>query len=293
MARIIYVNGRYQPYAKASIHVEDRGFQFSDGVYEVCFIHNGKIVDLTGHLERLDRSLFELRMAPPMKRPALVHVLNETVRRNHIRNGSAYLQVTRGAARRAFTFPSKDIGSSLICMARPHDERKNNALAAKGICVQTVPDIRWARRDIKSISLLPQMLASQTALDQGCAEALMVDDKGFITEGSHSNAWMVDKDNRLLTRRADNSILRGRTRQAVVATIKKLGLKFEERAFSVDEALAASEVFVTSTTALLMPVIEVDGRQIGAGVPGDTSIKLRRQICESYGMQKNEWPASP
>ncbi len=284
MARIIYVNGRYSPYSQAIIHVEDRGFQFADGVYEVCFIHNHAIVDLDGHLDRLDRSLGELRMAPPMSRAALIHVMNETLRRNKICNGYTYLQVTRGAAPRAFSFPADGIGSSLICMARPHDEKKNNALAKKGISAMTVPDIRWARRDIKSISLLPQMLASQTALDQGCAEALLVEDDGFITEGSHSNAWMVDHDNRLLTRRADNSILRGRTREAVAATIDELGLKLEERAFSVDEAMAAKEVFVTSTTALLMPVVQIDGKQIGNGVPGDISNKLRQLICDAYGM---------
>ena len=284
MARIIYVNGRYSSYSQASIHVEDRGFQFADGVYEVCFIHDRKIVDLDGHLERLERSLGELRMAPPMSRSALIHVMNETLRRNKICNGYTYLQVTRGSAPRAFSFPADGIDSSLICMARTHDEKKNNARAKKGICALTVPDIRWARRDIKSISLLPQMLASQTALDQGCAEALLVEEDGFITEGSHSNAWMVDHDNRLLTRRADNSILRGRTREAVAATIDELGLKFEERAFSVDEVLAAKEVFVTSTTALLMPVVQIDGKQIGNGVPGDISHKLRQLICDAYGM---------
>ena len=284
MARIIYVNGRYCSYTDAVVHVEDRGFQFADGVYEVCFIHNTRIVDLKGHLDRLDRSLSELRMATPMSRPALTHVMNETVRRNKVRNGFIYMQVTRGVARRAFSFPRHDIRSSLTCLSRPHDEAKNNAAARKGICAITVPDIRWSRRDIKSISLLPQMLASQEALDQGCAEALLVEDDGFITEGSHANAWIVDQNKCLITRRADNSILRGRTRSAVASMIEKQGLKFEERAFTVKEALAAKEVFVTSTTALLMPVVQIDGKKIGNGVPGETSIKLRRLICEAYDM---------
>lgn len=289
MARIIYVNGRYLPHSNAIIHVEDRGFQFADGVYEVCRIQSGIIMDVVGHLDRLDRSLRELRMDPPMSRAALIHVIKETVRRNKVCNGYMYLQITRGAAPRAFSFPGKDVRSSLICMARSHDESKNDALAAKGICVITTPDIRWARRDIKSISLLPQMLASQAASDQGCAEALLVDDDGFITEGSHSNAWIIDNQNKLVTRRADNSILRGITRESVTSLIEDQDLQFEERAFTLTEALAAREVFVTSTTALVMPVVKIDGKQIGKGVPGEMSIKLRHLVCEAHNVQSREF----
>ena len=212
MFRFAYVNGRYVPYASAQVHVEDRGYQFSDGVYEVCEVRDGGLMDERRHLDRLDRSLSELRIALPIARSALGVVLRETVRRNRVRDGLIYLQVTRGVARRDHGFPPPGTRPSLVVTARPLDRVKQSALAETGIAVLTVPDDRWSRVDIKSVSLLPNVLARQAARDAGAREAWLVDADGFVSEGASTNAWIVTQAGRVVTRPAEFGILRGITR---------------------------------------------------------------------------------
>src|SRR6516164_6571373 len=220
MSRIAYVNGRYQPHRDACVHVEDRGFQFADGVYEVCEVKDGRVVDERRHMARLMRSLGELRIGLPMTLPALGIVLHETVRRNRVRNGIVYLQITRGEARRDFAFPAPDTLPSVVVTARSHDPAKAEATAVGGIGVITVPDRRWARPDIKSVSLLPNVLAKQAARDAGAREAWLVDAKGYVTEGASSNAWIVTADSAVVTRpTADNSILNGISRTVLLDVI--------------------------------------------------------------------------
>lgn len=275
MPRIAYVNGRYVDHADATVHVEDRGYQFADGVYEVCEVWQGALVDERRHLDRLDRSLNELHIARPMSRAALGHVLRETVRRNRIRYGLVYLQVTRGVAPRDHMFPSSDVPPALVVTAKHIDPRKSAALAEKGIDVITVPDNRWERVDIKTISLLPNVLARQAAAEQGAGEAWFVDAEGFITEGSSTNAWIVDAEGQLITRSAEAGILRGITRSVVFDVAEAEGLKLVERSFTVDEAKRAREAFVTSATKLVMPVVRIAGQPIGNGHPGSVAARLR------------------
>ena len=276
MSRIAYVNGRYLPLAQAKVHVEDRGYQFGDGVYEVCEVRGGRLVDERRHMARLDRSLRELRMARPMSAKALSVVLHETVRRNRVQDGIVYLQITRGAARRDFAFPPDDTPTSMVVSARSHDRARLEQLAAEGIAVVTLPDIRWGRVDIKSVALLPNVLAKQTAREQGAREAWLVDEAGHVTEGASSNAWIVSRDGKLITRSLGNGILAGITRSVVIDVVKAQGLAFEERAFSVEEAYAAREAFVTSASQIVLPVVSIDGRPIGNGAPGLIASALRR-----------------
>ncbi len=275
MSRIAYVNGRYVPHSLASVHVEDRGYQFGDGVYEVCEIHQGRLVDETRHIDRLERSLRELRIRMPMGRQALGHVLREVVRQNRVRDGLVYLQVTRGVARRDHPFPSEDVPPALVVTAKSIDPAKGVKMADKGISIVTVPDNRWERVDIKTIGLLPNVLARQAAQDQGAQEAWFVDADGNVTEGSSTNAWIV-KDKTLVTRHADRGILRGITRTVVLDVLKAEGLTLEERPFTVEEAKAADEAFVTSATKLVMPVVQVDGKPLGDGKPGPVVRRLRQ-----------------
>jgi D-alanine transaminase len=276
MSRIAYVNGRYLPHAHATVHIEDRGFQFSDGVYEVCEVRGGRLVDEARHMARLDRSLKELRIAHPMPASALAVVMRETVRRNRVRDGIVYLQVTRGAMKRDFPFPPAGTRPTVVVTARGHDLARIEQQAADGIAVITMPDIRWQRVDIKSVALLPNVLAKQTAREQGGREAWLVDAKGFVTEGASSNAWIVSRDNKLITRPLGSGILPGITRSVVLDLIAAQGLKFEERAFTVEEAYAAREAFVTSASQIVMPVTSIDGRPVGNGAPGLVAAALRR-----------------
>jgi D-alanine transaminase len=278
MSRIAYVNGRYLPREQAAIAVEDRGFQFADGVYEVCEVRGGRLVDERRHMARLDRSLSELRIARPMTPAALAVVLRETVRRNRVRDGIVYVQVTRGAARRDFPFPASSTRPTLIVTARSADRAQLEQVAAEGIAVVTVPDIRWGRVDIKSVSLLPNVLAKQAARDQGAREAWLVDPQGRVTEGASSNAWIVSRDGVLITRPLGRDILPGITRAVVVDVIKAQGLTFEERAFTVEEAYAAREAFVTSASQIVQPVVRIDGRPVGNGAPGLVASALRRDF---------------
>jgi D-alanine transaminase len=278
MSRVAYVNGRYLPHRKAMVHVEDRGYQFADGVYEVCEVRDQRIIDERRHMERLQRSLKEVRIHFPMPLRALSVVLHETVRRNHVRNGIVYLQITRGVARRDFTFPSSATTPSIVVTARNLDRPGGEKTAHNGIVVATMPDQRWARVDIKSVSLLPNVLAKQAAKEQGAREAWLVDERGFVTEGGSSNAWIVTDTGKVVTRPADHDILRGISRTVLLDVIAAEGLEFEERPFTVEEAYAAREAFVTSASQIVMPVIRIDGRKIGAGKPGPVALALRRSF---------------
>ena len=275
MSRVAYVNGQYQPHSQATVHVEDRGFQFADGVYEVWSVFDGRLADFDGHMTRLHRSLNELRIPIPMTREALSRVLNETVRRNRVNEGLVYIQVTRGTARRDHPFPSEDTAPSVIVTARSLPLSKGNAAAKKGVAVITQPDIRWGRCDIKTVGLLPNVLAKQAAKERGAAEAWMVDEMGLVTEGSSTNAWIVDEDGKLRTRDTQANILQGITRAAVMALIADEGLELEERAFSVDEAKRAREAFYTSASGFVMPATSIDGVKIGNGKPGPIATRLR------------------
>ena len=275
MSRIAYVNGQYVPHAEASVHIEDRGYQFSDGVYEVCEVYDGHLVDETRHMKRLSRSLGELRIREPMSSKALGHVLRETVRRNRVRNGLVYIQVTRGVARRDHPFPGDHVAPAVVVTARPIDRRKSEAAAAKGIKVITVPENRWPRVDIKAVALLPNVLARQEAEDAGASEAWFVDPDGYVTEGSATNAWIVDQEGRLITRPAESGILRGITRSVVIDLCERDGIELVERPFTVEEAYRAREAFVTSATKLVMPVVKIDDAVIGNGEPGSIATNLR------------------
>jgi D-alanine transaminase len=278
MSRIAYVNGRYVPHRAAMVHVEDRGYQFADGVYEVCEVRGGRLIDERRHMQRLTRSLGELRMPLPMPLNALGVVLRETVRRNRVRDGLVYLQVTRGVAPRDFIFPSAATRPSMAVIVRSIDRARLEAVANEGIAVVTVPDNRWDRVDIKSVSLLPNVLAKQAARDAGAKEAWFVDENGMVTEGGSSNAWIVTREGKLVTRPADHGILRGITRTVVLDAVAAQDLAFEERGFSVEEAYAAREAFITSASQIVMPVVSIDGRPIGNGAPGLVATALRRDF---------------
>jgi D-alanine transaminase len=275
MSRIAYVNGRYLPRTQASVSIEDRGFQFADGVYEVCEVRAGRIVDERGHMARLDRSLTELRIARPMTPAALAVVMRETINRNRVRDGIVYVEITRGVARRDFPFPP-GIRPSLIVTARSNDLARIEQVAAEGVAVVTVADIRWGRVDIKSVALLPNVLAKQTAREQGAREAWLVDKAGRITEGASSNAWIVARDGKVVTHPLGQDILPGITRSVVLDVIKAQGLAFEERTFTLEEAYTAREAFITSASQIVIPVVSIDGRPVGNGAPGLIAAALRR-----------------
>jgi D-alanine transaminase len=278
MSRVAYVNGRYVGQRAAAVNVEDRGYQFSDGVYEVCEVRNGSIIDQRRHLARLKRSLAELGIAMPMSEAALAIVMRECMRRNRVRDGIIYLQITRGVARRDHAFPPAGTQPSVVVTARNLDLNANERTAAEGIAVVTVPDNRWERVDIKSISLLPNVLAKQMAREQGAKEAWFVDRDGHVTEGSSSNAWIVTKGGKVVTRPADNGILRGITRSVLIDVIKAQGLEFEERPFTVEEAYGAREAFLTSASQIVMPVVRIDGRPVANGAPGSVASALRAEF---------------
>lgn len=275
MSRIAYVNGRYVPHREGAVHIEDRGYQFADGVYEVCEIADGCIIDLTRHLGRLERSLRELEIRYPMDPTALRLVIREVVRRNGVQNGLVYLQVTRGVAPRDHVFPSPETEPAVVITAKSVNRRAGRERAEKGVSVITLPENRWDRVDIKTVGLLPNAIARQRAKEEGAYEAWFVDADGNITEGGATNVWIITKDGVLVTRPAEHGILRGITRTDVFDIAEKLDLKIEERKFSVDEAKDALEAFVTSASSIVMPVISIDGDPVANGYPGSTSLKLR------------------
>jgi D-alanine transaminase len=280
LSRVAFVNGRYLPIALAAVHVEDRGYQFADGVYEVCEVREGRIVDERRHMQRLSRSLGELQIPPPMTAGALGFVLHETVRLNRVRDGLLYLQVTRGVARREHAFPTQGTRPSLVVTARSRDRAKAEMQAEAGIAVITLDDNRWERVDIKTIALVPNVLARQAAREAGAGEAWFVDEEGFVTEGAASNAWIVNREGVLVTRPAERGILRGITRTVVFEVAAASGLKVEERPFRVSEALQAREAFVTAATQIVMPVVKIDGTPIADGKPGAVSRVLRARFHE-------------
>lgn len=275
MSRIAYVNGRYVPHGQAVVHIEDRGYQLADGVYEVWALFGGRLVDADGHFERLGRSLTELRIRPPMTRRALEIVLAETVRRNRVREGLVYLQVTRGTARRDHAFPNPAPPPSVVVTAKAVDWAAADARAAVGAGVVTTPENRWGRCDIKTIGLLPNVLAKQAARERGAIEAWFVDDLGLVTEGASSNAWIVDKDGVLRTRDTNANILRGVTRRAVFELVAREGLTLSEAPFSPEDAKAAREAFITGAGSLVTPIVAIDGVPIGNGRPGPVATRLR------------------
>ncbi len=273
MPRQAYVNGRYVPHKEAAVHVEDRGYQFADGVYEVVPVYNGILVDEEPHLDRLERSLKELRIEMPMSRAAMKLVSRELMRRNGLSRGFVYMQVTRGVAPRDHKFPAHAVPALVMTtrQMKPHSA----AMLEKGVKVITLRDIRWERCDIKSVSLLPNVLGKQAAAEQGAFEAWQLDDDGNVTEGTSANAWIVTDSDTVVTRNANSAILNGITRLALLDLIKKEGYKLEERAFSLEEAHAAREAFVTSSSSFLMPVTQIDDQPVGNGHPGILTMKLR------------------
>ncbi|GAB4519381.1 MAG: D-amino-acid transaminase [Parvularculaceae bacterium] len=279
MSRIAYVNGRYVPHRAARVHVEDRGYQFADGVYEVWFILNGRLLDEEGHLTRLQRSLNELQIAAPMSLAALRFVLRETARRNKVRNGVVYLQITRGVAPRDHVFP-KDVAPSIVVTSRSVDMEAISAKSARGVAVISRPDERWARPDIKTVGLLANALGKQAAAESGAQEVWFVDHAGHVTEGGSTNAWIVDAEGRLVTRQADNGILNGITRRTVKRLAEERQIAVVERPFTVEEAQAAQEAFMTSATSFVMPVIKIDGVEISGGRPGPVAQRLRKTYME-------------
>lgn len=280
MPRIAYVNGRYVNHGDAVVHVEDRGYQFADGVYEVCEVSRGYIVDMARHLDRLNRSLSELAIAWPLSRSALQVVMREVIRRNGVVNGLVYLQVTRGVARRDHVYPAPGTKPAIVVTAKRIDPGTVDKRAEGGIKVITVPENRWERVDIKSVGLLPNVMAKQQAKEAGAQEAWFVDPDGSVKEGASTNAWIVTKDGKLVTRPADSGILRGITRTTLFDVAKRMGIEIEERPFTVDEAKAAREAFVTSATTVVMPVVAIDGTPVANGHPGSVSLSLRRAFFD-------------
>lgn len=276
MPRFAYVNGRYVRHADAAVHIEDRGYQFADGVYEVCEIRDGLLIDERRHIDRLERSLAELRIPKPMSRAALGAVLREVVRRNHVVDGLVYLQVTRGVAPRNHPFPAEGTPPALVVTARSVSRAYADHHAEEGVAAISVPDNRWDRVDIKTVSLLPNVLAKQAARDAGVYEAWFYDADGNVTEGSSTNAWIVTTDGVLVTRPAEHGILRGITRTVLLDVAARLGIKLEERKFSLDEAKGAREAFITGATTIVTPITKIDDRVIGNGAPGSVATELRK-----------------
>ncbi len=272
MSRIAYVNGQYVPHLAASVHIEDRGYQFSDGVYEVIAIHKGKLIDMDGHMVRLKRSLNELEIAWPVGPGPMDVIIREVIRRNRIRDGIVYLQITRGVAPRNHAFPDHH-NSALVVTAKRFPAFDFDA-AHKGVDVITTPEIRWQRRDIKTVSLLGNCLAKEKAARAGCYEAWFVEEDGNITEGTSSNAWIINAADELITRAPSNDILNGITRLSILKVAEEQGIKFIERSFTVEEAMSAKEAFVSSTTSFVKPVLHIDGKPVGNGNVGPLSIKL-------------------
>jgi D-alanine transaminase len=280
MSRVAYVNGRFVPHGEAAVHIEDRGFQFADGVYEVWAVLGGMLGDAEGHFERLERSLGELSIEVPMPRTSLRVVLKETVRRNKVREGLVYLQVTRGVAPRDHAFPDPPRPPSIIVTAHGVDRALADARAERGAAVITTAETRWARCDIKTIGLLPNALAKQQARAAGAVEAWFVDELGLVTEGASSNAWIVDKSGAIRTRDTQANILRGITRKTLFLVMAREGLKVEERPFSLEEAREAREAFITGAGTLLLPIVKIDGHMVGDGAPGPVAKRLRRLYIE-------------
>jgi len=287
MPRLAYVNGRFVPHADAAVHIEDRGYQFADGVYEVWAVMGGRLADSAGHFARLQRSLGELRIAMPMSIAALRIVLAEAVRRNRLADGLLYLQVTRGVAPRDHPFPDPPPAPSLVITAKKTDPSASEIKAMRGAAVITTPENRWGRCDIKTIGLLPNVLAKQAAREAGAIEAWFVDELGLVTEGGSSNAWIVDAEGRLRTRDIQANILRGVTRYTLLDIAAEEGIEVEQRPFTVEEAKSAREAFITGAGSLVTPITRIDGATIGNGEVGPVAKRLRRLYIEAARKQKS------
>ncbi|SDR05288.1 D-amino-acid transaminase [Pseudovibrio sp. Tun.PSC04-5.I4] len=286
MSRVAYVNGQYVPHSRAAVHIEDRGYQFSDGIYEVCEVWNNSLVDMGSHLDRFDRSLRQLQIRAPMSRGALVRVMKEVIALNRVKNGLIYMQVTRGVSPRDHYFPPKDTPPSLVMTAKSVSRLKNDQIAARGVGVITVEENRWDRVDIKSVGLLPNVLAKQKAKESGAREAWFVDKNGLITEGGSTNAWIILKDGTLVTRPATHGILKGITRGVLMKLAETKGFHVEERGFSISEAKQAQEVFLTSASGLVMPVTKINETIMGDGKPGPIVQDLRKSFHEASELIK-------
>ena len=273
MPRFAYVNGRYVHHGDANVHIEDRGYQFADGVYEVIPVHDGTLIDESLHMDRLEHSLKELRIGMPLSRRALQLVAQELMRKNDLTNGFLYMQVTRGVAPRDHKFPKQPIKPALTMTTRQLPA-KSRAIS-EGFKVISVPDERWSRCDIKSISLLPNVMAKQAAAEAGCDEAWQIDADGYVTEGAATNAWIVTADNKVITRHADQEILSGITRLSLKDVLAQEGYELEMRPFTLTEAHAAREAFLTSSTNYVMPITEIDEQPVGNGYPGLLTQTLR------------------
>ncbi|MDE2498993.1 MAG: D-amino-acid transaminase [Alphaproteobacteria bacterium] len=272
------------PHGDAGVHVEDRGLQLGDAVYEVCRIENGHLLDEEEHLDRLERSLGEIEMAMPMRRGALKLVMAETVRRNHLRDGLLYLQVTRGALKRDHPIPERAPKPTLIMTARGMDEAALARRHADGISVIVCPDQRWGRCDIKTTQLLANLLAKTAARRAGAFEAWLIDGDGFVTEGTSTNVWIVDGDGRVITRDLSHAILPGVTRRVILEAAAEAQIPVVERRFTLAEALSAREAFMSSATGAAIPVTSIDGKKIGDGKPGP----LTRRVAELYARRSQE-----
>lgn len=282
MTRLAYVDGRFVPIAARAIAIEDRGLQFAHGVYEVIKAVGGRLLDLDRHLDRLERSLSAARIPLPMSRTALALLLEEVLRRNRLADAALYLQIDRGVAPRNHLW-SEDLRPTVIVTVRPA-RFPSAEEQAQGVAVITLPDERWARCDIKSVSLLPNVLAKQKAAEAGCREAWLVGRDGAVTEGASSNAWIVDAGGVLRTHPAGPAILGGVTRDVVLELARARGIPLAERAFTPAEASAAREAFVTSTTSLVLPVTRIDGRPVGDGRPGPVTTSLARLYAAHCGL---------
>lgn len=280
MGRIAYVNGRFVRHADAAVHIEDRGYQFADGVYEVWAVFGGALADSPGHFARLERSLGELRIAAPMSDRALALVLRQALRLNRISDGLIYLQVNRGVAPRDHPFPVPAVRPSIVITAKAVDFAAAEARAACGIGVITTPENRWGRCDIKTVGLLPNVLAKQAAREAGAGEAWFVDEMGLVTEGASSNAWIIDETGVLRTRDIQANILRGVTRASLLRLLAETGVAVEERPFTVEEAKRAREAFITGAGSLVLPVVRIDGAKLGDGAPGPVAKRLRALYIE-------------
>ena len=278
MSRIVYVNGDFVPEEEAKVSIFDRGFLFADGVYEVTSVLEGKLIDNAAHLARLKRSLSELSMKAPASGEEITAIQEELIKRNNIQEGTVYLQVTRGAAERDFSYP-QDATPSLVMFAQSKS-LINSEKAETGISVASVPDIRWKRRDIKTVGLLPASMAKQAAADAGADDAWMIED-GFVTEGSSNNAYIVTQKGVIVTRHLGTEILPGITRKAVLKLAQQTQIKIEERPFTIEEAYEAREAFITSASTFVWPVVTIDGRTIGDGRPGPMTQKLRQIYIET------------
>lgn len=283
--RTAYVNGRYLPFALAGVHIEDRALQLGDGIYEVINLVGGYLLDEEPHFDRLERSLRELGMPMPISRAALKLVMREMIARNHIADGFLYIQVTRGAVKRDHIPPAEPPRPTLILTMRRQDLPGLNERLEKGVAVSTQPDIRWGRCDIKTVQLLPNLLAKQAARNAGAFEAWLVDNDGYITEGASTNAWIVTNDGVVITRPLSNAILPGVTRRVILEAIAQAHLKLAERKFTVAEALAAKEAFLTSATGAAVPVVAIDGQIIGTGAPGGLTGRIRELYLARAGVK--------